>query len=83
MVLLPFILNSIFNLIYTPIQFGLKNNLLALFDIILVLLTLVWALAGIYPYASWVTSVNIPYFLWVSFATLLQVNITYLNRRNK
>ena len=29
LVALPFILNLIFNLIFTPIQFGLKNNLLA------------------------------------------------------
>ena len=31
-VLLPFILNLMFNAAYTPIQFGLKNNLLASID---------------------------------------------------
>lgn len=35
--LLPFILNLVFNAAYTPIQFGLKNNLLASADILLVL----------------------------------------------
>src|SRR6476469_4036196 len=52
-VLLPFVLNIIFNLAFTPIQFGLKNNFLAAIDILLVLGTLIWALVAIYPYAKW------------------------------
>lgn len=77
---LPFLLNLAFNLAFTPLQFGLKNNLLALMDIVLVLATLLWALAAIYPHARWVTYANIPYLLWVCFATALQSAITYLNR---
>src|SRR3989344_332427 len=52
-VVLPFILNLIFNLSFTYFQFGLQNNLLAALDIILVLGTLVWALVAIFPYVSW------------------------------
>ncbi len=80
MVMLPFLLNLVFNLIFTPIQFGLKNNYLATVDILLVLSTLVWALIRIYPYAKWVTYINIPYLLWVVFATVLQISITIMNR---
>lgn len=79
MVLLPFILNLVFNAAFTPIQFGLQNNLLATLDIFLVLGTLLWALYVIYPYAPYVTYANTPYLLWVSFATVLQATITYLN----
>lgn len=79
-VAIPFILNIIFNLAFTPLQFWLKNNLLAAIDIILVLSTLIYALIVIYPYLKWVTYVNIPYLLWVIFATVLQLTITYLNR---
>lgn len=79
-VLLPFILNLVFNAAYTPIQFGLRNNLLASVDILLVLGTLVWALAGIRRRVPWVALVNIPYLLWVAFATVLQLSITWLNR---
>ncbi len=78
-VALPFILNLIFNFAFTPLQFGLKNNLLAGIDILLVLATLVWALVAIYPHIKWVAYVNIPYLLWVLFATVLQLSITYLN----
>jgi tryptophan-rich sensory protein len=80
LVLLPFILNIIFNLLFTPLQFGLRNLLLANIDIFLVLGTLVWFLAAIYPYAAWVTYSNIPYLIWVTFATVLQTTITYLNK---
>ena len=79
-VALPFVLNIIFNLSFTPLQFGLKNNLLAGLDILLILITLIWAMVAIYPYSHWITYIQIPYLLWVSFATVLQLTITYLNK---
>jgi benzodiazapine receptor len=90
-VALPFALNLIFNFAFVPIQFGLKNNLLALVDILLVLVTLVWALFALYefnlklhietgaPTYAWIIYANIPYLIWVLFATILQLTITYLN----
>ncbi len=80
LVALPFALNLVFNLIFTPIQFGLRNNLLAAVDIALVLITLVWAMIAIYPHAKWIAYMQIPYLLWVGFATVLQFTVTYLNR---
>jgi translocator protein len=76
---LPFILNLIFNFSFTWIQFGLQNNELAALDILLVLATLIWAMAYIHPYVRWIAYAQIPYFLWVSFATILQLSITVLN----
>lgn len=84
LVALPFALNLVFNFAFTPIQFGLKNNLLASLDIVLVLVTLVWALYAVWqasPNLRWVVYVNIPYLLWGTFATCLQLTITYLNFR--
>ncbi len=79
-VALPFILNLIFNSVFTYFQFSLKNNLLASVDIILILTTLIWAMIAIFPYVKWITYIQIPYLLWVSFATILQLTVTYLNR---
>jgi tryptophan-rich sensory protein len=79
-VALPFVLNLIFNFSFTWIQFGLKNNVLASVDIVLVLATLIWAMFSIWPKARWIALINIPYLLWVSFATILQLTITFLNR---
>ena len=78
--LLPFILNIVFNAAYTPSQFGLRNNLLASVDIVLVLATLLWAMAVVWRRARWVAWVNMPYLVWVMFATVLQLSITWLNR---
>ena len=79
-VVLPFVLNIIFNLAFAPIQFGLKHNLFAALDIILILVTLIWAMVAIYPYAPWIMWMQIPYLTWVSIATVLQFSITYMNR---
>lgn len=82
-VALPFALNLIFNFIFTPIQFGLRNNLLSAIDILLMVGTLVWALVAIWyasPELRWVAYANIPYLLWGTFATCLQLTVTYLNR---
>ena len=76
---LPFILNLVANFAFTPIQFQLKNNILASADILIVLITIVWAMIAIYPHAKWIAYAQIPYLLWVSFATVLQLTITYLN----
>ena len=82
MVAFPFALNLVFNFMFTPLQFGLKNNLLASIDIVFILGTLIWALVSLWyavPELRWIVYVNIPYLLWVSFATVLQITITYLN----
>ena len=92
LVALPFALNLVFNFSFTYLQFGLRNNYLAAVDIILVLATLIWALYALYsfglklhietgaPTYAWIIYANTPYLLWVAFATVLQLTITYLNR---
>ena len=76
---IPFILNLLFNFAFSPIQFILKNNILAMIDILFVLATLIWAMIIIYRKYRWVTYILIPYLLWVIFATVLQITVTYLN----
>jgi len=82
-VALPFALNLVFNFAFTPIQFGLKNNLLASIDILLVVGTRIWAFVLLWnavPELRWVVYVNIPYLLWGTFATVLQLTITFINK---
>lgn len=74
-----FLLNLISNIMYTPIQFGLKNNILASIDILVILSSLVMATILIFPYKKYISYMQIPYLMWVSFATILQLTITYLN----
>lgn len=81
LVLLPFILNLVFNFAFTAIQFRLRDFALAAADVLLVLATLAWALIAVYPYAPWVAYMNIPYLAWVCFAAVLQIVITGMNPR--
>lgn len=76
---LPFALNLIANCVFVNIQFGLQNDILAALDILLVLGTIIWMIIEIYPKVRWIAYAQIPYLIWVSFATVLQLTITYLN----
>ena len=80
LVALPFWLNLGANIIFTPIQFGLRNNYLALLDIVAILLTIIWAMIAIWPHNKFVTAAFVPYLVWVCIATTLQFQITLLNR---
>ena len=80
LIALPFLLNLIFNIIFSPIQFRLKNNLLAAIDVLLVLGTLIWATIVIFPHIHRIAYLQIPYLIWVGIATTLQLTITYMNR---
>ncbi len=79
-VLTPIVVNLIANFAFTPIQFGLRNNLLAAIDIVIVLITIAWSMAAIWPHSPWAAVALGPYLVWVSIATVLQLSIVYLNR---
>ena len=79
-VALPFAINLVANLIFTPIQFGLRNLPLASVDIAIVWGTIIWAAVAVWPHYRWVAVAQVPYFVWVSIATVLQFSITWMNR---
>lgn len=81
LITIPFIINLIANGLFTYFQFKLKNNLLAAIDIVIVLATIIWTMALAWPNYHWVTYMQIPYLVWVTFATYLQISVTILNRK--
>ncbi len=78
-VALPFAINIVANLIFTPIQFGLRNLPLAAADILIVWGTIIWMMLAIWTHYRWIAIAQIPYFVWVSLATVLQLSITFGN----
>ena len=78
--LVPIAINMVANIAFTPIQFGLQNLPLATVDIVIVLVTIVWAMVAFWPYARWASFALVPYLAWVSIASVLQVSITLANR---
>ena len=78
-VLIPFAINLVANLVFTPIQFGLRNLPLATFDILIVWITIVWMIVAVRKYSLWIAVAQIPYLIWVSIAMWLQICITFWN----
>lgn len=78
-VALPFVVNLAANLAFTPIQFGLRNLPLASLDILVVLATIVWLMMAIWPHYKSISLAQVPYLVWVSIATVLQLAITWVN----
>lgn len=78
-VAVPFAINLIANLIFTPIQFGWRNLPLAAVDILIVWGTIIWMVVSIWKHDRWVAIAQGPYFVWVSLATILQLSITWMN----
>ena len=79
-VAIPFAINLVANVLFTPIQFGLRNLDWAAVDIVVVWGSLVWLIVAIWPHFRWVSVAQIPYLIWVSIATVLQLSITWNNR---
>lgn len=81
-VTIPFAINLVANLAFTPIQFGLRNLPLAAVDILLVWTTILWCMFAIWRYHRWIAVAQVPYLIWVSLATILQLSITWMNTGN-
>jgi benzodiazapine receptor len=79
LVALPFAINLVANLSFTPIQFGWRNLPLAAVDIAIVWLTIVWMMVAVWSHYKWIALAQIPYLIWVSLATVLQFSITWNN----
>ena len=79
MVALPFAINLVANLIFTPIQFGMRNLPLAAADILIIWATIIWMVIVVCRHYRWVAFAQGPYFIWVSLATVLQLSITMMN----
>jgi tryptophan-rich sensory protein len=78
-VALPFGINIAANVLFTPIQFGLRNLPLAAIDILIVWGTIIWMVIVVWKHYKVIAILQIPYFVWVSIATVLQLSITLNN----
>ena len=75
----PFAINLASNLLFSPIQFTLRNNALATVDIMIIWGSLIWMIVAIWPRYRLIAIAQVPYFIWVSIASVLQVSITIMN----
>lgn len=75
-----FLIQLLLNFIWSPLFFGLHLPLLALFDICILLVMIVMTMKQFRGISKPAFYLFIPYLLWVSFATLLNLSIVILNR---
>lgn len=68
-------LNGIWSIIF----FAMQNPPLAMADILLLLVFIVLTIKTFLPINKWAAYLLIPYLLWVSFASVLNASIWYLN----
>lgn len=79
-VTVPLIINLIANVLFMPIFARLHSLPLALADILVVWATIVWTMLVIWRRYPLVALAQVPYLVWVSIATVLQICITFWNR---
>lgn len=67
------------NLLWSPLFFGLRSPIFGLIDIVAMLILIAVTMRKFYPLSKPAFYLLVPYFLWVSFATILNTAIVLLN----
>lgn len=75
-----FILQLVFNGLWTPIFFGLRLPLIALGDIVILWLAVFATITSFWKVSKLAAVLLIPYMIWLSFAAVLNAFIYLLNR---
>ena len=74
-----FLVQLFFNFTWSILFFGLHNPLLGLVDILLLLISIILTMIIFLKTSRFAFYLLIPYLLWVSFATLLNLSLVLLN----
>ena len=74
-----FFLQLFFNFLWSLLFFGLHSTLFGLFDIVALLIFLILTILSFHKLSKTAAYLLIPYVLWVSFATILNISLVLLN----
>ncbi len=75
-----FALQWVLNAAWTPLFFGMHRPGLALLDLVALWCAIVGSIAAFLPISRAASLLFAPYVLWVSFATILNATLWWLNR---
>ena len=75
-----FIIQLVLNFFWSYLFFSLKNPLIAFIEILFLLLMIIITTIEFYPISNAAAYLLIPYILWVSFASVLNLSILLLNK---
>jgi len=74
-----FALQMILNVLWSYLFFALQNSLLAFVEIIILWAVILWNIVVFYKIKKTAGWLLLPYLLWVSFASLLNFSLFWLN----
>lgn len=74
-----FLVQLVLNLLWSIVFFGLHQPILALYEIMLLWLTLIVTCYEFFKHSKVAGQLMIPYIAWVSFAMALTAGVVYLN----
>jgi tryptophan-rich sensory protein len=75
-----FFIQLILNILWSAAFFGIRSPLLGLIDIVLLWVAILLTIQNFVKVSKFAGLILLPYFLWVSFATLLNFSLWFLNR---
>lgn len=75
-----FVVQLVLNILWSGIFFGLRKPGYAFIEIILLWASILAMIIFFYPISNVASYLLIPYFLWVSFASVLNFSIWFLNK---
>ncbi len=78
-VVLLFAANGLFHFLWSPLFFRFKRPDWALFEVVFLWLSCVALIVGLAGFSTWASLLIVPYLLWVSFASWLNLAIVRLN----
>jgi benzodiazapine receptor len=78
-VFLAFFLQMFFNFSWSLSFFYLKSPSMGLLNILVLLLAIIWNIRVFWPYSKIAAKLLVPYLMWVTYATSLNLAIWYLN----
>jgi translocator protein len=78
--LVCFMVQLFLNAIWTPLFFGLHSPLFGLIDIVLLLNAVIVTVFAFSKISRPAALLLVPYFVWISFATVLNASLYLLNR---
>ncbi len=74
-----FAANALFHFLWSPLFFRLKRPDWALFEVVFLWLSCLALIIGLAGFSTWASLLIVPYLLWVSFASWLNLAIVRLN----
>lgn len=78
-ILTVFSIQLLLNLLWSIIFFGMHLPLLAFVEIVFLWGSIAWLVANFWKFSKTASLILIPYLLWVSFASILNLSLVILN----